>query len=73
MRVAELILVQPDGAVKRLVVKSEDADIGVEKAESNDQSMITSLCQAMMDQDFRSNLSEVEDEGKRQLKAIWQT
>jgi hypothetical protein len=71
MRTAELILMQPDGKVRRLVVES-DVAFNHEDSESYDQSLIASLCDAMMDQEFRSKLAEVEEESKQKLKALWQ-
>jgi hypothetical protein len=47
MRVAELILVQPDGKIKRLVVKARD------DSSTTDESMIVQVCNAMSDREFR--------------------
>lgn len=55
MRVAELILVQPDGKIKRLVITSEAPS---EAVDAPDERMIRSLCDAMMDHGFRSKLAE---------------
>jgi hypothetical protein len=66
MRTAELILIQPDGNVKRLVLKSSCDD------PREDHGVIKSICEAMGDHVFRSGLSDIAgDDGADKVKSIW--
>ena len=65
MRTAEIILVQPDGKIKRLVLTAERDDATL------DDCMIVSLCDAMMDAGFRAKLNDVDGVSSRQVKAVF--
>ncbi len=66
MRVAELILVEPDGAVKRLVMRSSETS-------EHDQLMIRALLDTMADDSFRGGLADLDEDTKLKLSAIWQS
>jgi hypothetical protein len=65
MRTAGLILVQPDGKIKRLVLTTGGDDT------TEDESIIASLCDAMMDAGFRSKFDDVDEVSSRQIKAVF--
>jgi hypothetical protein len=75
MRTAELILVQPDGKIKRTLVTSVDDGLTSEQIEQDNRSMIRGVLDHMLYDDGWSRIEALPEEDAQRLKAVltdWQ-
>jgi hypothetical protein len=75
MRVAELILVQPDGKIKRTLVTSVDDGLTSEQIEQDNRSMIRGVLDHMLYDDGWSRIAALPEEDAQRLKSVladWQ-